>query len=155
MRPPLLSARIARGERLAADADVRCEPVLQHRDRHVWNLALIVQLFELLESAAEQGREEVGRNGTAAKQSGMLFVCHRELVIELFDLALCAIKVLSQLFLVAFLERRRDLAIYFIDLFIEGAELLLRVFELCVQRLTFVSPSPPDARRSGSARCRC
>ena len=36
-------------------------------------------------------------------------------------------------FLVAFLEYRCNLAVYFIDLFIEGPELLLRVFEIGVQ----------------------
>ena len=42
-------------------------------------------------------------------------------------------KVFAQFLLVAFLERRGDLAVDLIDLFVEGPELLLGVFKISVE----------------------
>ena len=141
MRPALAAVRIAGFQRLAADADFRRKSILQHRDRRVGDLALVMQLCELFESAADHGCEQVGCNGLAAKQRRVLFVCRRELAVELLDLPLRVVDLLAQLLLVALLEGRRDLSVDLINSLVEGTELLFGVLKVGVELFAVCCPA--------------
>ena len=50
MRSPFLAVLIARFKRLATYTDFGRKPFLQHWNRCIWYLALIVKFFKFLES---------------------------------------------------------------------------------------------------------